>query len=50
MLGTKVRIFAPLANLSLEHLVPQDHFYRQVERALDLTFVRELVQACYAAG
>ena len=50
MLGTKVRVFAPLINVSLEHLVPQDHFYRHLERSLDLTFVRELVQACYAAG
>ena len=48
MMGTKVRLFEPLAHVSLEDLVPQDHFYRQVERTLDLAFVRDLVKACYA--
>src|ERR687893_3185288 len=48
MMGTKVRCFAPLVNVSLEDLVPQDHFYRHVERTLDLTFVRDLVTSCYA--
>jgi transposase len=28
--------------------VPHDHFYRHVERTLDLSFVRELVQKTYA--
>src|SRR3712207_8856480 len=50
MLGTKARLFAPLVNISLEELVPQDHFYRHLERSLDLAFVRDLVQPCYAAG
>jgi transposase len=27
-----------------------DHFYRHLERVLDLSFVRDLVQDCYAAG
>ena len=49
MLGTKVRDFAPIVNVSLADLVPQDHFYRHVERSLDLTFVRDLVQSYYAA-
>ena len=31
-------------------LVPQDHFYRHVERTLDLSFVREFVQETYAGG
>ena len=48
MMGTKARIFAPVTNLSLEDLVPKDHFYRHVERSLDLTFVRDLVKSCYA--
>src|SRR5919106_1104243 len=48
MMGTKVRLFGPLNNVSLEELVPKDHFYRQVEQTLDLTFVRDLVKACYA--
>ncbi len=50
MIGIKQRAFAPLGNVSLEELVPLDHFYRRLERALDLTFVRDLVTACYASG
>src|SRR5947209_4234514 len=50
MMGTKQRFFAPLVQVSLGELVPQDHFYRQVERTLDLSFVRELVQETYAGG
>lgn len=50
MMGTKVRRFGPLEQVSLEELVPKDHFYRHVERTLDLAFVRELVQPCYALG
>jgi transposase len=48
MMGTKVRLFGPLHNVSLEDLVPKKHFYRQVERTLDLSFVRDLVTSCYA--
>ncbi|MAG37547.1 MAG: transposase [Dehalococcoidia bacterium] len=33
---------------SLEALVPAHHFYRHLEAKLDLTFVRDLVRACYA--
>jgi transposase len=50
MMGTKERRFAPLANPSLEDLVPADHVYRHLERSLDLAFVRELVKDRYAAG
>jgi len=50
MLGSKARIFAPLVNVSLEELVPPHHFYRHLEASLDLAFVRDLVQSCYAAG
>src|SRR5690348_5475197 len=50
MLGIKARILAPLVNVSLENLVPHDHFYRHLEQSLDLTFVRDLVQPLYAAG
>jgi transposase len=50
MMGTKQRSFAPLIHASLEELVPQDHFYRHLERALDLSFVREFVQQTYAGG
>jgi transposase len=50
MLGTKTRNFAPLVNVSLEELVPADHFYRQLEQKLDLSFVRELTRKSYAHG
>src|SRR5438552_1407915 len=48
MMGSKERHFAPLIHVSLEELVPQDHFYRQLERTLDLSFVRKFVQETYA--
>src|SRR5204862_3200741 len=35
------RAFAPLCNLTVEDLVPADHFYRHLEATLDLAFVRE---------
>ncbi len=47
-MGIKERSFAPLIHVSLEDLVPADHFYRYLERTLDLSFVREFVQATYA--
>ena len=49
-MGKKERSFAPLVNVSLEELVPADHFYRHLERTLDLSFVREFVQKTYAGG
>ena len=50
MMGTKERSFAPLINVSLEDLFPADHFYRHLERTLDLSFVREFVHETYAGG
>jgi transposase len=50
MMGSKQRGFAPLIHVSLEELVPQDHFYRHLEQSLDLSFVREFVQETYANG
>src|SRR5262249_23556799 len=50
MMGTKARLFTPISPLSLDELVPVDHFYRHVDRVLDLAFVRDLVQDRYAAG
>ena len=50
MMGSKERYFAPLIHVSLEALVPTDHIYRHLERTLDLSFVRELVQQTYAGG
>jgi hypothetical protein len=39
MLGIKVRQVIPAPAVSLEELVPLDHFYRHLEQVLDLTFV-----------
>ena len=50
MMGLKERHFDPLIHVSIEELVPQDHFYRHLERTLDLSFVREFVQKTYAVG
>jgi transposase len=36
--------------ISLEASVPQDHFYRHLERTLALAFVRSLAADCYASG
>ena len=49
MMGLKERTFAPLVAVSLEELVPQDHFYRHLQCTLDLSFVHDLVRECYAA-
>jgi len=51
MMGTKIRSFSPLPrDVSLEDLVPTDHFYRRLEADLDLSFIRELVRPLYAGG
>jgi transposase len=50
MMGMKERNFSPLPDLSLEELVPKDHFYRSLEMTLDLSFIRELVHPFYACG
>ena len=49
MMGNKQRHFAPLIHISVEQLVPQDHFYRHLERTVDLSFVRELARQTYAS-
>jgi transposase len=36
--------------ISLDAVVPKDHFYRQLHRVLDLSFVRALAADCYAAS
>jgi len=48
MMGQKERSFAALPRVSLDELVPADHFYRHLERSLDLGFVRDLVRDTYA--
>jgi transposase len=49
MMGVKARVFQPMVTVSLEELLPADHFYRHVERTLDLRFVRDLVRDRYSA-
>jgi len=48
MIGQKNRIFRQHVSISLEELVPEDNFCRQVERSIDLNFVRELAAEFYA--
>lgn len=48
MMGLKERAFAPLVAVSLEELVPQDHFYRHLQKVLDLSFVYDLVRKYYS--
>lgn len=51
MLGPpKERVLDRPILVSLEALVPADHFYRHLEAKLDLSFVRELVADRYAPG
>jgi len=51
MLGpAKTRDLDRLVLLSLESAVPHNHFYRHLERTLDLAFVCDLVTDCYATG
>src|SRR6266498_4963876 len=50
MMGSKARIFTPISVVSLDDLIPADHFYRHLDRKLDLSFVRDLVKETYAAG
>src|SRR5215218_3498447 len=47
-MGIKERAFGPLPPVSLDDLIPPDHFYRHLDRALDLSFVRDLVRHAYA--
>src|SRR6266498_3009930 len=49
MLGHKAREFKQHKSISLEDLVPDDNFYRQVERSIDLSFVRKLASELYAS-
>jgi len=49
MMGYKVRNLKTFTSFSLETLVPEDNFYRQVEKCIDLSFVRDLVRHLYSA-
>ena len=45
MLGpAKPRQLGPPVIVSLDALVPRDHFYRHLDARLDLTFVRDWVK------
>lgn len=48
-MGRKARVFTPLSAVSLDDLVPADHFYRHLDRVLDLSFVPDLVQHTYTS-
>jgi hypothetical protein len=48
MMGIKQRTFKIHPNTCLEALLPEDHFYRQLEAKLDLSFVRDLVAYLYS--
>jgi transposase len=50
MMGTKARIFRPIVVVSLDELVPATHFYRHLDRVVDLSFVRDLIKETYAHG
>ena len=47
MMGYKTRNLKTYTSFSLEDLVPEDNFYRQVEQCIDLRFVRDLVRHLY---
>ena len=42
MMGIKERAFGPLPPVTLDDLIPPDHFYRLLEQSLDLSFVRAM--------
>ena len=48
MLRVKERAFAPLCHLSIEDLVPADHFSHHLEAKLCLSFVHDWVKEAYA--
>ena len=47
-----LQIFEPRTRtaIDLDTFVADDHLLKRVDRALDLSFVRELTASCYAAG
>jgi hypothetical protein len=49
MLGHKSRGFKQHVAVSLEALVPQDNFYRQVDQCINLSFVRDLTAEYYSS-
>ncbi len=49
MLGHKDPAFRQHSAISVEALVPQDNFYRQVDQCIDLSFVRDLAAEFYSS-
>ena len=49
MMGYKVRNLKTFTSFSLETLIPEDNFYRQVGKCIDFSFVRDLVCHLYSA-
>jgi transposase len=49
MMGYKIKELKTFTSFSLETLVPEDNFYRQIEQCVDLSFVRDLVCHLYSA-
>jgi len=49
-MGIKPRLCQPIVRVTVDDLVPVDNFYRCLDRAFDLTFVRDLVADQYATG
>jgi transposase len=47
MLGVKARNFREHERVCLENFVPPNHFYRQLDRKLDVSFVRSLLKDKY---
>jgi len=47
-----LHVFEPTTRtvIDLESFVPDDHFLREVDRVLDLTFIRKLTASCYVEG
>ncbi len=48
MLGTQTKDFKIHVRISLDDLVPEDNFYRQLETCINLDFIRDLVQELYS--
>ena len=48
MIGHKNRVFSQHVAVSLDDLVPDDNFFRELEKSIDLTFVRDLAFDFYA--
>ena len=48
MMGYKIKNLKTFTSFSLEIIVPEDNFYRQVEQCVDFNFVRDLVCHLYS--